>query len=706
MSIKQQPAQNNKKQRRMKNITSIFCIALTAILTPTTGYGNFSGSDDFNDNSKDLAKWGTDIAGGLGTLTETSQGLQYTASGSSDPESFLRPWIANHGSFTSDWTLQIDVNVPTLTLTTGQRCEFGLQVSNGDHSTDLFGAGLRLNDASGTPIREFHSGFKVNGADQVIGGVNSPTTSTSASVRIRYDAATTTLFAEFDANGAVGGYNFTTFDSRNIAGWNMTAISVFDAGAGGMSKGNVVISSTDNVRGDNFLAGPVGPEPSSYFPIATKGAVMSYAFDGSNYLVGVENHLTFPTTIGAQMIASNGTKVGSLITTGRSGISTAVAFDGTNYLMIWQDDGLGTLNGNTGWEIYGQFISKPGVVAGPPFAITTNGIWFDGIKTMTFGGGKYLVTYTRLIVPAYGEASNNRYIAGRMVNPDGTLGSEFRISTGFGKASDVAFDGTNFFVVWCEDFADTEIRGRFVSPAGVLGAELSVNASAAPSDNPKSVTFDGTNYLVVWNDEVGGKDTGTWDSFGQLVSTSGALVGEKITLTSEAGPQMVTSVAFDGANYLAVWVDMQNGTNWDMYGQYISRNGSLVGNKITISTDTGNQMGGVGFANGKYLVLVNNGVILGQGGLSHVDSATGVFVTPPTNPQVQTSDASFGVRTNRFGFTLTGTSGLVIVVEACTDLAHPIWSPLQTNTLTGGSYYFSDPAWTNYPGRFYRLRSP
>ena len=39
----------------MKNITSIFCIALTAILTPTTSYGNFSGSDDFNDNSKDLA---------------------------------------------------------------------------------------------------------------------------------------------------------------------------------------------------------------------------------------------------------------------------------------------------------------------------------------------------------------------------------------------------------------------------------------------------------------------------------------------------------------------------------------------------------------------------------------------------------------------------------------------------------------------------
>ena len=76
------------------------------------------------------------------------------------------------------------------------------------------------------------------------------------------------------------------------------------------------------------------------------------------------------------------------------------------------------------------------------------------------------------------------------------------------------------------------------------------------------------------------------------------------------------------------------------------------------------------------------------------------------NPQVQTRDASFGVRTNQFGFNITGTSGLVVVVEACTNLANPVWSPVETNTLTGDSSYFSDPQWTNYPSRFYRLRSP
>ena len=75
-------------------------------------------------------------------------------------------------------------------------------------------------------------------------------------------------------------------------------------------------------------------------------------------------------------------------------------------------------------------------------------------------------------------------------------------------------------------------------------------------------------------------------------------------------------------------------------------------------------------------------------------------------PLVQASDASFGVRTNQFGFNITWASGRVVVVEACTSVTQPIWSPVGTNTLTGGSSYFSDPQWTNHPARFYRLRSP
>jgi len=76
------------------------------------------------------------------------------------------------------------------------------------------------------------------------------------------------------------------------------------------------------------------------------------------------------------------------------------------------------------------------------------------------------------------------------------------------------------------------------------------------------------------------------------------------------------------------------------------------------------------------------------------------------NPQAQTGDGFFGVRTNRFGFNITGTSNVMFVVEACTNLAHPVWQPLGTYTLTGSPVYFSDAQWMNWPGRYYRFRSP
>ncbi|MCX6894885.1 MAG: leucine-rich repeat domain-containing protein [Verrucomicrobia bacterium] len=81
------------------------------------------------------------------------------------------------------------------------------------------------------------------------------------------------------------------------------------------------------------------------------------------------------------------------------------------------------------------------------------------------------------------------------------------------------------------------------------------------------------------------------------------------------------------------------------------------------------------------------------------------------NPKAQTNNVSFGVQTNQFGFNITGSSNLVIVVEACTNLVNPVWSPVSTNMLdtfigTNGTSYFSDSQWAIYPARFYRLRSP
>jgi hypothetical protein len=83
---------------------------------------------------------------------------------------------------------------------------------------------------------------------------------------------------------------------------------------------------------------------------------------------------------------------------------------------------------------------------------------------------------------------------------------------------------------------------------------------------------------------------------------------------------------------------------------------------------------------------------------------TALWLLP--NPTILNFEPTFGVRTNRFGFTISWATNIPVVVEACTNCTNPVWQPVQTNTLTGGSCYFSDPKWTNYPVRCYRLRSP
>jgi len=90
-------------------------------------------------------------------------------------------------------------------------------------------------------------------------------------------------------------------------------------------------------------------------------------------------------------------------------------------------------------------------------------------------------------------------------------------------------------------------------------------------------------------------------------------------------------------------------------------------------------------------------------GTTFGDRPTAFWVLP--TPTVLTSSPSFGIQTNGFGFIISWATNVPVVIEACTSLTNPVWSPVRTNTLTDGSSYFSDPEWMNHPSRFYRIRS-
>lgn len=72
------------------------------------------------------------------------------------------------------------------------------------------------------------------------------------------------------------------------------------------------------------------------------------------------------------------------------------------------------------------------------------------------------------------------------------------------------------------------------------------------------------------------------------------------------------------------------------------------------------------------------------------------------NPQAQNASVTAG----QFGFEIAGPANATIVIQACTNLANPVWIPVSTNVLDGnGTSSFSDSQSVNYPSRFYRFSS-
>jgi hypothetical protein len=71
---------------------------------------------------------------------------------------------------------------------------------------------------------------------------------------------------------------------------------------------------------------------------------------------------------------------------------------------------------------------------------------------------------------------------------------------------------------------------------------------------------------------------------------------------------------------------------------------------------------------------------------------------------VSNSGNTAGVVGGQFGFTVTGPFGAPFVIDASTNLLD--WSPVSSASLNGSGYRFSDPQWSSFNRRFYRVRMP
>jgi len=142
--------------------------------------------------------------------------------------------------------------------------------------------------------------------------------------------------------------------------------------------------------------------------------------------------------------------------------------------------------------------------------------------------------------------------------------------------SAVAFDGTNFLVVW-EDFRGNslDIYGARVTPQGTLLDRAGFVISQAPADQYwPAVGFDGTDFLVVWEDH---NSSDSIDVYGARVTPQGEILDSAaIVITQAAGNQRFPALAFDGSNFLVVWEDNRSGSDDDIFGARVTPRGDFL----------------------------------------------------------------------------------------------------------------------------------
>ena len=248
----------------------------------------------------------------------------------------------------------------------------------------------------------------------------------------------------------------------------------------------------------------------------------------------------------------------------------AVAFDGANFLVVWEDkrDGMDDYSD----DIFGARVTPNGTVldsCGIPIARAAN---IQGHPAIAFDGANFLVVWE--------DHRNGGYdIYGARVTPAGTVldpsGIPVCRAAGNQYAPDVAFTGTGFLVVW-RDYRNGvgyDIYGTRVTADGVVLDTAGIAISTAAHDQMEpAVAFDGTNSLVVWQDER----TGDRDLYGARVTSTGVVLDSMgIPISRAPGYQSVPAVAFDGRNFLVVWNDARGGDG-AVYGSRVTPAGVVL----------------------------------------------------------------------------------------------------------------------------------
>jgi hypothetical protein len=278
--------------------------------------------------------------------------------------------------------------------------------------------------------------------------------------------------------------------------------------------------------------------------------------------------------------------------------SPAVAREGTNFLVVWRDSL--TANTYSPSSIYGTRLNSTGTVLDAS-GILISSAYFTSAPAVAHDGTNFLVVWDDY------RSQDSMDIYGARVSSAGTVlgtsGTSISRSANGQVTPAVAHDGTNFLVVWDDSRgAFSALYGTRVSETGTVLDTSGILIAPGSSTNQPAVAHDGTNFLVVWEDS---RNSGGIDIYGARVSSAGTVLDSSgIPISTASSPQWSPELAHDGTNFLVVWQEGDSSSGYDLYGARVSSAGTVLDTSaIPISTATSYQgMPAVATFNGNFLV--------------------------------------------------------------------------------------------------------
>lgn len=149
----------------------------------------------------------------------------------------------------------------------------------------------------------------------------------------------------------------------------------------------------------------------------------------------------------------------------------------------------------------------------------------------------------------------------------------------------LTFQDTTYLLTYCKGGNHTDyLYGQRIGRSGSLvGGPIQISAGYA---REVAFAFDGTNYLVTWC-KVAYPDVDR-DIYGQFVSRSGALVGTNFLIDGgEYASDNPVSMAFDGSRYWVAFHEQAAGTTgrWNLFARFVSPSGTIA-DRFTVCDST------------------------------------------------------------------------------------------------------------------------